>query len=64
MKLACKQKDAIRSHYPTMKLRFKADGTVEAQKRPGGARGVLYTPAQTMSHLAALELSAKRTSGN
>jgi hypothetical protein len=43
--------DTIRLHYKWWKLRFLNNNTVMAQKTPGGAWGVLYTPRMTMDHL-------------
>jgi hypothetical protein len=55
MKITTKQKTAIRAHYAHLRLRFKTDGTVEAQKGEGRAWGILYTPERTAAHLKALD---------
>lgn len=48
-----KQKQHIRGQYPYWKLRFRKDGTIEAQRHPGGAWGRLYTPEDAKRHLKA-----------
>lgn len=48
-----REKAAIRRYWSHLRLRFRRDGTVEAQKRPGGAWGILYYPADTARHLEA-----------
>ena len=59
--LTNKQKRAIRSHYPHMTLRFRADGTVEGKKSNHASFGVLYTPYETARHLEAIGLLAVRS---
>jgi hypothetical protein len=59
MKLTKKQKDAIRAQYPHWKLRFFADGTVQAQKDVGGCYGILYHPRSTRQHLESIGLPVK-----
>lgn len=44
----------IRGYYPHWELRFRADGSVEARKRPGGAWGLLYTADDAERHLKAV----------
>ena len=47
-----KEKSEIRRYYAGQyKLRFKPDGTIEAQKERGGSWGILYTPWYTEQHL-------------
>lgn len=59
-----KQRESIRGHWFHWRLRFRRDGTVEAQKAAGCGWGVLYTPAQAKSHLAAQGLwKASKTPG-
>lgn len=60
MKLTRIQKDAIRAYYRHYyKLRFRKDGTVEAQKFAGEAYGILYSPADTKRHLETMDLWKK-----
>jgi hypothetical protein len=58
MKYTAKQKTAIRRHYPHYRLKFRADGSVEAQQRPGSPYGLLYTPQQATAHLRAAGLAS------
>ena len=55
-----KDKQLIRAHYPWMRLRFRADGTVEAQKARGGPWGTLYTARDAARHLEAAKAGGNR----
>ena len=60
MKITNKEKSEIRAYYRGQyKLRFKDDGAIEAQKTPGGAWGILYTPEYTEQHLDHLRRTKK-----
>lgn len=51
MKITPAEKAAIRQYWSYYRLRFRADGTVEAQQHLGGPWGVLYTPEATQAHV-------------
>ncbi|HEX5426552.1 MAG TPA: hypothetical protein VFW94_23595 [Candidatus Acidoferrales bacterium] len=45
----------IRDHYSYQRLRFRKDGTVEGQKRAGGAWGLLYSAEEAARHVAVVK---------
>ena len=51
-----KEKNIIRAHWSCSycKLRFRADGSVEGKKSPGGAWGLLYTGEDACRHIQAV----------
>ena len=50
-----KEKAIIRSHYSYFHaIRFRADGSVEAQQRPGAPFGLLYSVVDARRHIEAL----------
>lgn len=56
MEITDHQKHAIRLHYAYLfRLRFHANGMVDAQQVKDGPYGLLYTPAMTERHLKAME---------
>jgi hypothetical protein len=54
--MTSKEKAAIRQHWFYLRLKFKSDETVFAQKIPGATWGILYRPHETDAHLKAIGL--------
>ena len=52
-----REKGIIRAYYATTyhRLRFRADGSVEAQQAPGSPWGRLYTADEAERHITAVE---------
>lgn len=60
MKLTRRHKALIRAHWSHYKLRFRTDGSVEAQRSRGAPWARLYTARDAERHIEAIGTSGEQ----